>query len=154
MFKPLRGECQCGQVKYQLTAPEFVAYICHCRACQKLSSSAFSICMQVPAEALNITQGNAASRVRVADSGNELTSWFCTACGSALFAQNSARPRIRTLYAGTLDNPDMVPVSAHIWIKRKLPWVVLPQQHRTFDGAGDWTEDYANDMSRYKPEDN
>jgi hypothetical protein len=108
--------------------------------------------MQVPAEALSFTHGNAGSRVRVADSGNELTSWFCTSCGSALFAQNSARPRIRTLYVGTLDNPEVVQVSAHIWVKRKLPWVILPQEHRIFDGAGDWTEDYTSDMSRYKPE--
>lgn len=151
MLKPMSGECQCGLVKYELTAPGFVAYTCHCRACQKQSSSAFNTCMQVPAEALSITEGKASFRVRVADSGNELTSWFCKDCGSALFAQNSARPRIRTLYFGTLDKPEVVQVDAHIWLKRKLPWVVVPKEHRLFDGAGDWSDDYANDMSRYKP---
>ena len=52
---------------------------------------------------------------------------------------------------GRVDKPHLVEVSAHIWVKRKLPWVVLPDDHRIFDSAGDWTQDYINDPSRYRP---
>ncbi len=76
--------------------------------------------------------------------------WFCSACSSTLFCQNSARPRIRTVFIGTLDHPTNVEVSAHIWLKRKLPWVTLPVAHRQFEASADWTADYAGDLARYK----
>jgi hypothetical protein len=104
--------------------------------------------MQVPAEALALVAGTPVPRERVADSGNRLESSFCAACGSALWARNSARPRLRTIYVGTLDRPELVPVNAHIWTQHKLPWVVLPAGHRVFEGPGDWRPDYASDPSR------
>lgn len=82
-----------------------------------------------------------------------LTTWFCPDCGSALFSQNSARPRIRTVYVGTLAHPESVIVDAHIWLDRKLPWVTLPDTHRKFARAGDWRADYARDPERYRPTD-
>lgn len=73
---------------------------------------------------------------------------FCGTCGSALYVTNSARPRIRAIYVGTLDCAVDVEVNAHIWTKRRLPWVVLAEGHRVFPEAGDWRADYASDPSR------
>ncbi len=91
------------------------------------------------------------SRERVADSGNVLQTWFCAECGSTLFARNSSRPLVRTVHVGTLECAEEVEIAAHIWVKRKLPWVSIPETHRSFEGAGDWSEEYANDPSRYGP---
>lgn len=148
---PEIGFCQCGECKYIVDATPYVAYTCHCKECQKLSSSAFNTCMQVPAEAISLERGKPQTKSRVADSGNVLETWFCRKCGSALFSQNSARPRIKTIYVGTLENAKFIEVDAHIWLDRKLPWVVLSKTHRLFPKAGDWTQDYVNDIERYKP---
>ncbi len=145
---PFEGECQCGAIRYRCTAAPFVSYTCHCVACQRLTSSAFATCIQVPAEALSVTEGSASSRERRADSGNRLGTAFCSACGSALYSSNSARPRLRSIYVGTLDRAADVEVNAHIWTKRRLPWIVLPTGHRVFPEAGDWRSDYAADPSR------
>ena|SRR5688572_20133328 len=145
---PFEGGCQCGAVRYSCTAGPFVSYTCHCVACQRLTSSAFATSIQVPAEAFSILQGTVASRERIADSGNRLTTAFCSACGSALFSANSARPRLRSIYVGTLDSAADVEVSAHIWTKMKLPWVLIPEGHRVFSAAGDWRPDYADDPTR------
>jgi hypothetical protein len=145
---PFEGGCQCEALRYRCTAPPFVSYTCHCLACQRLTSSAFATCIQVPAEALSLLQGSASSRGRTADSGNRLTTAFCASCGSALYASNSARPRLRTIYVGTLDRAADVEVNAHIWTKRRLSWVALPTGHRVFPEAGDWRSDYAADPSR------
>jgi len=109
--------------------------------------------MHVPIESFELTSGSPISHRRVADSGNVLETWFCPACGSTLFADNSSRPLVRTVHIGTLDYPEHVDVRAHIWVKRKVPWIELPKAHRIFDEAGDWTEDYGDDLSRYKPVD-
>jgi hypothetical protein len=148
---PSSGNCQCGEIAYELTAPPFVQYTCHCKECQKLTSSAFSLCMQVPAESLSITKGQATPRERATDSGNRLTTWFCGHCGSALFAQNSARPKLRTIFAGTLAHASEVEVDAHIWLRSKLPWLQVPETHRRFDQAGDWLQDYQHAPDRLKP---
>lgn len=148
---PASGQCQCGHLTYDLTAQPFVEYTCHCRECQRLSSSAFNTCIQVPAESVSIISGSATTRGRNTDTGNCLTMWFCSSCGSTLYCENSARPTIRTIFVGTLDHPEQVEVDAHIWLKRKLPWVVIPAGHRAFEGAGDWTSDYARDLKRYQP---
>jgi len=126
----------------------FVSYTWHCRACQHITASAFATCIQVPVEALAILSGSPNVFTRVADSGNTITTSFCKACGSALFAANSARPRTRTIYVGTLDRASEVEVNAHIWVSRRLPWVVLPEQHRVFIEAGDFRADYAADPTR------
>ncbi|MFK7966984.1 MAG: GFA family protein [Burkholderiaceae bacterium] len=151
MSLPLAGQCQCGKVGYELAAQPYVTYTCHCKACRRLTSSAFTLCAQVPAESLAITLGAPKQRTRIAESGNELTTSFCGQCGSALFAQNSARPRIKTIFAGTLDEDSELTLSAHIWVQQKLPWVVLPAEHRLFDTHGDWRADYAADPTRYQP---
>lgn len=145
---PYYGGCQCQAVRYQCTALPFVAYTCHCRACQKMTSSAFATCMQVPAEALDFIHGEPSVAFRGSDSGNTLKTYFCGSCGSALFIANSARPRLRTILVGTLDNPAEVQVSAHIWVSRKLPWVVLPGNHRVFPEGGDWRANYRDDPAR------
>jgi hypothetical protein len=145
---PFEGGCQCGATRYRCTAPPFVSYTCHCTACQRLTSSAFATCIQVRAEALSRTSGSPVSRERRADSGNLLTTSFCAICGSALFSANAARPRLRTVYVGTLDRAADVAVDAHIWTRRRLPWVLLPPGHRVFPAAGDWRPDFAEDPSR------
>lgn len=148
---PYDGGCLCGRFRYRCTQLPFVGYTCHCEACQKLTSSAFATCMHVPAEAINLLSGDVALSERIADSGNVLKSTRCADCGSALFAQNSARPRTTTIYVGTLDEPRRVDVTAHIWTKRKLSWVQIPEEHSNFDEAGDFREYYAHDPSRLDP---
>lgn len=148
---PAEGGCQCAAVRYRVEAWPFVSYTCHCRECQQLCASAFATCMQCPAEHVGVTAGTPRRRRRKADSGNVLTVWHCADCGSALYAQSSARPRICTVFVGSLDRAQDVTVDAHIWVSRKLPWVVLPPAHRIFEHAGDWTQDYALEPDRYDP---
>lgn len=145
---PFEGGCECGAARYRCTAPPFVAYTCHCLACQHITASAFATCIQVPEEALRLTRGSLQERVRTADSGTRLTTRFCPTCSSALIVANSSRPRTRTIFVGTLDRSRDVEVNAHIFTSRKLPWVVLPSGHRIFEEAGDWRPDYASDPSR------
>ncbi|MFT4713441.1 MAG: hypothetical protein ACJAVI_000037 [Candidatus Azotimanducaceae bacterium] len=147
---PAAGGCRCGKCRYHFDATPFVSYTCHCRECQKITGTAFLTCMQIPAEALIISSGKLSIDQRTADSGNLLRTNFCQLCSSTLFAENSARPRVCTIHVGSLDHPEEVEVSAHIWIKQKLPWVALPLHHRIFQSSGNWRSDYARDLSRYE----
>ena len=124
MTAPYTGGCGCGTIRYTVTSDPLISYLCHCTECQRRTSSAFGLNMQVTEDNFVIDKGEPASRARTADSGNELSLNFCGDCGTSLFSIPSARPNIRVIYAGTLDDPSWVPVKLHIWADSALPWAI------------------------------
>tara|TARA_R110002110_G_scaffold190628_1_gene398820 strand:+ start:776 stop:1213 length:438 start_codon:yes stop_codon:yes gene_type:complete len=124
MTAPYSGGCGCGAVRYSVTGEPLISYLCHCTECQRRTSSAFGLNFQIPTENLVIEKGTPATRVRTADSGNDLALNFCADCGTPLFSAPAARPQIRVIYAGTLDDPSWVPVKLHIWSDSALPWAI------------------------------
>jgi hypothetical protein len=124
MPAPYTGGCGCGAIRYSVTAEPLISYLCHCTECQRRTSSAFGLNMMITEDNLVIEKGTPASRTRKADSGNELALNFCADCGTSLFSVPAARPNIRVIYAGTLDDPSWVPVKLHIWADSALPWAI------------------------------
>jgi hypothetical protein len=51
---------------------------------------------------------------------------MCGVCHTRIYNTNSARPGMVVVRAGTLDRSDELDVVAHIWVKRKQPWLSLP----------------------------
>ena len=129
----VEGGCRCGAVRYKLALAALPrTYACHCHYCQTWSGSAFSQ-QAIVAESMFEVSGpldvfgwkteDRVSRQR-----------FCATCHNRLFNTNSARPGFIALRAGTLDDSDKLEVVAHIWVKRKQPWVIIP------DGVPQWRE--------------
>src|SRR5204863_2805666 len=57
MTLPLTGGCQCGALRYDITAAPSMTYTCHCTDCQQLTSSAFSLAITVPDSTFRLTKG-------------------------------------------------------------------------------------------------
>ena len=137
MAPPYKGGCVCGEVRYTVRENPLLSYCCHCTACQRRTGSAFGISMQVRTEALTVDQGSPKTRIRVADSGNELGVNFCDLCGTVLYSVPQARPHLRVVYAGTLDDPGWVPIQLNIWADSALPWVYLDPDIERIPGQPD-----------------
>ena len=61
---------------------------------------------------------------------------MCGVCHTRIYNSNSARPGLVVVRAGTLDRSDELDVVAHIWVKRKQPWLKLPEDVATWpEGA-------------------
>lgn len=116
------GGCFCGQVRYESEGEPLYSLLCHCRACQQQSGSAFIAAMRVPAAGFRITKGEPKVYVRPSDAGNEVTLAFCGECGSPLFIRVLARPDIVGLRVGSLDDPSVFRPEAHIFVKSAQPW--------------------------------
>ena len=43
MDLPLAGGCQCGLLRYELSIIPGAVFCCHCKDCQRMTSSAFSL---------------------------------------------------------------------------------------------------------------
>jgi hypothetical protein len=117
------GSCLCGAVSFRLHTEPLATRICWCRDCQHLSANGL-VNLLVAVEGLTIA-GTLSEHSKTAASGNEITRQFCPTCGTHLFARSSARPGIRVVRAGNLDNPSSVRPSVNIWAGSAPSWACL-----------------------------
>src|SRR5882757_8927579 len=54
---PSHGHCRCGEVQIRISAQPMLTMACHCKGCQRMSASAFSLSAAFPADKFLITQG-------------------------------------------------------------------------------------------------
>ena len=55
----LSGGCACESIRYECTEEPIVQVICHCRACQRASGSAFAAIMMVAADRISFFERRA-----------------------------------------------------------------------------------------------
>jgi len=123
---PIKGACQCGKVSYQLLAPPLMIAACHCKQCQKLSTSAFSITAVVNKADIEFI-GEMHEWSRIADNGNVNGAKFCPGCGNRMFHFNPNDPTKIKLKPSTLSCTAVIKPTMHIWTSEKQDWFVLPK---------------------------
>ncbi|MBN9478876.1 MAG: GFA family protein [Bordetella sp.] len=122
----LTGGCNCGAVRYVLSAPPLAVAACHCANCRKQSGAAYSVNLVVRASTLTVEGDLAAFSDTDTESGAPVERQFCRACGSPIRSLPAATPKIAAVKAGTLDDAGAYAPQVHIWTRSKLPWVELP----------------------------
>jgi len=122
---PIKGACQCGGVSYELLAAPSLVVACHCKECQKLSTSAFSITAMVDADHLSI-QGEMQEWQRLADSGNVSAAKFCPTCGNRIYHYNPDDPQKLKLKVSNLEDTRLIQPTVHIWVSEKQDWFEIP----------------------------
>jgi hypothetical protein len=58
----------------------------------------------------------------IADSGNRVTSSFCSECGSQLFSRTSGFPGMLAVRVASLDEPLALTPQMSVYTKRLQPW--------------------------------
>lgn len=132
MSYPINGACQCGGVTYQLLSEPQMVVACHCKECQKLSTSAFSITAMVNADQVKF-EGEMADWSRPADSGNISAAKFCPGCGNRIYHYNPAEPDKIKLKPSNLSDTSIINPVAHVWVSEKQDWYTIPEGVRVFD---------------------
>ena len=140
MKAPLKGSCQCGDISYIVKSDPILTVACHCRDCQKLSASAFSLTMLIPAEAFALTSGTLQMFKRPADKGGSALCYFCPHCGNRVYHENPQLPGFYRLKPGGLDDTSGIVPQAHVWTSRAQPWFKFPTDVPTFDTQPDLRE--------------
>jgi hypothetical protein len=120
---PLIGGCACGALQYELSAPPLMIYNCHCKNCQKITGSAFTVAAAVDEAALRFTKGAPKRTSWRAASGNERFGLFCGDCGSRIANGQTPSIGMLSLRAGTFDDTSWVEPAGDIWTKSAQSWV-------------------------------
>jgi hypothetical protein len=115
----LTGGCQCGAVRFALSAPPKKISICHCRMCQKASGAPFASFADIENADFAWTRGKPAAF----RSSSIAERHFCAACGTPLSFRRIDGPRIEIM-TGTFDRPDRVIPTQQFGTESRLGWVV------------------------------
>ena len=118
------GGCLCGNVRYTGTADQLSVMVCHCKNCQKQTSTAFSLIVALPKGALDI-EGELSAYRDVGTSGQAVVRRFCGACGSAIMTDAAAYPTMEFLKAGTLDDTSWLKPDTQFWCDSAQGWLTL-----------------------------
>jgi len=133
MVEIRRGGCQCGHIRYELSDAPLGLAVCHCKACQKQSGSAFGMSLAVGEGAFRLRSGTLKSFQVVCDSGRIKTCAFCPECGTRIFHQTENGVSVK---AGTLDDTSSLSPDSHYWTGTKQPWVSVPEDVAQFSDDG------------------
>ncbi|MGI9386073.1 MAG: GFA family protein, partial [Methyloligellaceae bacterium] len=131
------GRCQCGGVQFECPDEPLEIYVCHCRECQKQSSSAFGISYITQWSGLRVVKGEPAHWTRSTNSGGTLQCAFCPSCGSRVWHRPDNAGDIVSVKGGALDEPVDIANATYLWTDRKLPGVCIPDGVKTFAGEPD-----------------
>ena len=144
----LTGGCQCGAIRFAVTAPPVKVSICHCRMCQKASGAPFASFADIDKREFAWTRGKPAAFKSSSIAARD----FCPACGTPLSFRRIDGPRIEIM-TGTFDRSDRVIPTRQYGTESRLGWVVgianLPSQ-TTIQNYG--PEKMATIMSHQHPD--
>ena len=80
---PWDAGCRCDRVRLRITAAPLITLCCHCRGCQRMSASAYSLSVAIPAEGFSVVQGTPV----IGGLHGPTRHFFCEYCMSWLFTR-------------------------------------------------------------------
>jgi len=123
---PWDGGCRCGEVRIRVTKPPLLAGACHCTGCRKMTASAYSLSLAVPADGFEVTKGEPAiGGLRGPVSHHH----HCPACLSWLFTRNEGMEWFVNLRAPVLDDHRWYEPFVELWTDEMLPWAATGARH-------------------------
>ncbi len=120
------GGCRCGNVRFRVDTPPLITMACHCRGCQRMTASAFSLSSLHHAVAFTITAGEP---VIGGLRGEDVRHYFCPDCMSWLFTRPVALPDFVNVRATMMDDCTGYAPFIETQTEEKLPWAVTGAKH-------------------------
>ncbi len=123
---PMGGSCRCGRVKVEISAAPLFTSACHCRGCQKMSASAYSLSVAIPSHGFRVVEGEP---VLGGLHGERIRHHFCPHCKSWMFTRVVGMDFFVNVRATMLDDVSWYTPFLETWTDERLPWVTTPARH-------------------------
>jgi len=136
MVEVHEGGCLCGAVRYRVVGEPLAAGVCHCNFCKRGTGSAFRAGAYLDHAAITITSGVLkAYEYRSDESKRWIKIQFCPTCGTTVTWTAEWSQGTRAISAGTLDDPNWLKPTRHVWTRSALHWVVFPPDVELIEAA-------------------
>lgn len=133
MSDKISGGCQCGAVRYECSEGPMAAGHCQCTNCQKFSGTGHATNMMLPKDAFTVT-GEVTRYEYTADSGNTMTRFFCSKCGSPVYGFGSGNPAGVMIRVGGLDDPSIFEAGFSFFTDSAQDWDHIDPSIKSFPG--------------------
>jgi hypothetical protein len=117
----IEGGCFCGNVRYEIEAPEKFACFCHCESCQRSAGAPVVAWATHSRDSFKVTHGN----MHWHQSSPGVTRGICANCGTSITYENENRPGEIDVTLNSLDDPGQPVLRAHIWTEDKQSWLTI-----------------------------
>jgi hypothetical protein len=121
------ASCSCGQLRVIAEGAPFRVSVCHCRACQRRTGSAFGVQARWPKDRVR-TEGDARTWRRVGDDGTTLEFRFCPHCGSTVWFTQDAAPDFIAVAVGAFGDATLPAPARSSYEQYRHPWVEFPDE--------------------------
>jgi hypothetical protein len=122
---PAEGGCRCGRVRFRLTAAPLVTMACHCRGCQRMTGSAYSLSAAIPAEGFALIAGEPV----IGGLHGEPRHFFCGWCMSWIFTRVPGTDWFVNVRATMLHEPGWYVPFVETFTAEALPWALTGAPH-------------------------
>jgi len=119
------ARCHCGAMQVIATGEPERVYLCHCKACQRRTGTAFHFGTSWAKAQVRIV-GPYKVFERGADSGSNIRFYFCPDCGSSLYWESDRNPLGCGVAGGAFDErADLPPPGSSAFEEDMLAWLDL-----------------------------
>jgi hypothetical protein len=122
--EPLTGGCNCGAVRFEITAPLVSSMYCHCGRCQRRTGTAASANARTQPGALRLLQGGDALE-RWVPEGSGAPKLFCRHCGSAVWSESPGD--VYGVRLGSLDGDPGIRPQCRQYTAYAASWEPIPE---------------------------
>jgi hypothetical protein len=121
---PVEGACMCGESRLRVSVAPIITMACHCKGCQKMSASAFSLTAMVPAQGFEVIKGKPQVGALHGESGY----YFCPKCLNWLYTTPTGVPFVN-IRPSLFDVPLWSTPFIESYVSEKLPWARTGARH-------------------------
>jgi len=127
------AECHCGLLRVIASGEPERVYLCHCRACQRRTGTAFHFGVSYLRERVRI-DGEHKIYERDADSGSKIRFYFCPNCGSNLYWESDRNQSVCGVAGGAFVDANLPSPGSSIFENAMFPWLAFPTVTEHFPG--------------------
>lgn len=124
----IRGSCNCGAVRFELTAPPRMMGTCHCSRCRKAGAGTFVL---VARDSLSWLAGREAVASYAPEPPFKYARCFCRHCGTGL-GEIASDAETFPIAAHCLDDDPEVRNGFHEWVSVKPAWYEICDEAKRF----------------------
>jgi len=122
---PMQGSCRCERVKVEIQAPPILTFICHCRGCQKMLATAYSLTAKIPSDSFSIIEGKPV----IGGLHGSPKHYFCPHCMSCLYSRLEGQDNVVNVRMTIFEGLKSYAPFIELYKDEKLPWVQTTAVH-------------------------
>ncbi len=131
----IRGRCECGAIRYEVTGSVSDFTHCHCGQCRRLQGAPFVSFAGVAESDIRWESGRDELSVYASSPKNDR--YFCPTCGAHIMVISGEEPGVAYLTMGCIEGNPELPAGCHQFVGSKAPWIDIGDGLPQFEGSVD-----------------